>query len=129
MNVLTLMFKKSTIIVLSLPPFFAGCGLPGGKNASDAVQFMLAQDAGTRWLFCVALVIALWQVFRVVKAFFRFLWWTIKQTKPVFFRFKWINLVIAMGVGSLLFAVSEPLSDLIQELEQRYLTPVWLGKG
>lgn len=119
---------KNTIILVSLPPFLAGCGVSGGKNASDAVQYMLRQDQGTRWLFCLALVIVLWQTIKLIRAGLRLLWWTLKKTKPVLFRPKWVNMLLAAVAATFLWAVSEPLADVIQELEQRYWTPVWIGK-
>jgi hypothetical protein len=113
--------------MVSLCPFLAGCG-PGGKSTSDAVQYMLRQDLGTRWVFCLLLVIAIWQFFKLLRAGFRLLWWTLKQSKMVLFRPRLIQMAIAALLATILWATSEPLADLIQEWEQYYVSPVWVGK-
>ena len=119
---------RTTIIAVSLHPFLSGCSNSGGKNASDAVQFMLRQDAGTRWLFCFLFVLALWQGLKVFKAGIRVIWWSIKSIKPVFVRLRLRNLLVVAVISTMVWGMSDRLADMIQELEQRYLTSVWIGK-
>ena len=38
-------------------------------------------------------------------------------------------MVIAAVAATFLWALSEPLADLIQEIEQRYFAPVWIGQN
>jgi hypothetical protein len=122
-------FKKiSTAIVVSLLFFLGGCRSESGRTVFDVVQVMLQQDAGLRWVFCVGLVIFFWQVFKLIGGFRRALWWIFRQFKPLFFKWRLRNLIIAAGLGTLIFSMSGLINDLLQEVEQRYFTPVWLGQ-
>lgn len=122
------MKKASTAIMVSLLPFFAGCRSESGRTAFDVVQVMLQQEAGLRWVFCVALVVFFWQIAKLIGGFRRVVWWVFRQIKPVFFKWRPRNLVSASVLGTLIFSMSGPLNDWLQDIEQRYFTPVWLGQ-
>ncbi len=122
------MRKTSTAFLVSLPPFLGGCHTGSGRSILDVVQVMLQQEPTIRWLFCVGLVVFLWQTAKIMGGLRRMIWWLFKQVKPVFFRWKMRNLLIAAGIGTLVFFLSGPLNDWLQEIEQRYFSPVWLGK-
>ena len=124
------MSRTATLIVLSLPLILSGCynGNSNGKTIFDLVQIMLQQGGWTKWLFCVLLVIVVWQLFKLLSGAFRSIWWSYQQIKQVLFRWRPRNLIVAAVLGTLVWAVSEPLADVLQELEQRFFTPVWLGQ-
>lgn len=124
------MNRTATLIVLSLPLILSGCynGNSNGKTIFDLVQIMLQQGGWTKWLFCVLLVIVVWQLFKLLSGAFRSIWWSYQQIKQVLFRWRPRNLIVAAVLGTLVWAVSEPLADVLQELEQRFFTPVWLGQ-
>ena len=74
------------------------------------------------------LVIVLWQFIKLFRAGFRFFRWTLGKVKPVIFRPRLRNILIAAVVGTIFWAMSDALADMLQDIEQRYFTPVWLGQ-
>lgn len=104
----------------------AGCSRAEGKSLADFLQLLLQQESALRWLFCLILVflaLQIWRIarlvtvqsFRLLKGSWRFVFGWGKRH------------LIAIGIlGTLLWLFSTPLVDLIQDVEQRYLRPVWL---
>lgn len=122
------MNKGYTAFLVSLSPFLGGCRTESGKTVFDILQIMLQQDAGFRWLFCFGLVIVLWQLLKLFGGLRKSVWWLFLKIRPVLFRWRLKNVLIAAVLGTILFGMSGVLTDFLQEIEQRYFTPVWLGQ-
>jgi hypothetical protein len=107
----------------------AGCQQGGNpKSVFDLVQFLLNQDGMTRWLTCVGLMILFFQGLKLCVAAIKGVWWTLRTAKDrLWWRWGCFNLSIAVFLGSMLALFSEPLSDMLQELEQSW-RPAYVGQ-
>jgi hypothetical protein len=107
----------------------SGCQSGNSKGVFDLVQFLLNQDWTTRWLTCVGMMILFFQGVKLIVAAIKGVWWTLRTAKDrLWWRWGCFNLSIAIFLGSLLTLFSEPLSEMLQELEQSYLRPAYIGQ-
>ncbi|MCS7035226.1 MAG: hypothetical protein RMJ33_02450 [Saprospiraceae bacterium] len=96
------------------------------KALSDFLQYLLSQDTWVRWLASVLLVATVWLLWRFIRLIFSHLWRILRRGWHFIFVWSWWRMAVTAGLGTLLWAFSDPLLDILQELEQRYLTPVYL---
>ena len=97
-----------------------------GKALLDFLQYLLNQDAWVRWIACIVLVYLVWQSLRIVRLVLRHLFRFFKKTYRFTFVWGKRNLIAMAVLGTLLWMFSNPLIDLLQEIEQRFLSPVYL---
>lgn len=88
---------------------------------SNTIQIILNQPGPARFAGCVVLVLLVWQVFRIAGFAFSVL---LKLLLP----FTWWTAVTVTGAGFLLSIFATPVSDLLQEMEQRYWSPVYVDQ-
>ncbi len=96
------------------------------KALLDFLQYLLSQDTWARWIASVLMVAVLWLVWRVLRLTLGSLWRGLRRVWGLVFVWSWWRLLWVVGIGTLVWAFSTPLIDFIQEIEQRYLTPVYL---
>lgn len=96
------------------------------KALLDFLQYLLSQDTWARWVVCVLLAVVLWLLWRLLRLVFRYVWRSLRSAWRFAFVWSWRRLAVVFVLGTLLWAFSNPLIDFIQEIEQRYLTPVYL---
>jgi len=99
------------------------------KALLDFLQYLLSQDAGMRWMVSVLLVGTVWLLWRLFWRVGSILWHLLRQAWRFSFHWSWPRLLIIVALGTLVWALNRPLIDLIEEIEQRYLTPVYLDAG
>lgn len=88
---------------------------------TDILQIALSQSGWLLFLACVGIVLATWQALRLSGAVWRVV---LSVLIPV-------NLRSALSVAflaGLLFVFSGPAHDLLQDIEVRYLQPVYVGQ-
>lgn len=95
---------------------------------SDFIQYLLRQDTWFRWIACILLIFVLLQLFRIIKLLLRYLFRFIKESHRFLFVWGKRNLIIISILGTLLWLFSNPLIDFIQEIEQRFLSPVYVNE-
>ena len=123
------MRRLPLLFVVLLPALLLiGCRDGTGKVLLDGTQVLLQQKGWERWLFCVLLVIALWQLVKLLRGTWRITAWLYRELRKMLFRWSFVNLSIAVITGTILWAFSGVLSDLLQEVEQRFFYPVWLNQ-
>ena len=108
--------------------FLCGCSRAEGKALFDFLQYLLNQDPWLRWIVCILLVYLLFQSFRVLRLGFTALFRAAKKSYRFVFvwgRRRWILLLAS---GTLLWAFSNPLIDLLQDIEQRFFYPVYVNE-
>ncbi len=96
------------------------------KALLDFLQYLLSQDAWVRWIASVLLTAAIWIAFRAVKWAVQTLWRGLRQAERRLLGWSWTGLLAVLAVGTVLWACSSWLTDMLQEIEQRYMTPVFL---
>lgn len=96
------------------------------KALFDFFQYLLNQDAWVQWIVCILLVYLVLQMLRIVRLLLVHTFRFFKKTYRFIFIWGKRNLIGIAVLGTLLWAFSEPLLDCLQEVEQRYLTPVYL---
>jgi len=96
------------------------------KVLFDFLQYLLNQDAWVRWIACIVLVYLVWQSLRIVRVVLLHLFRFFKKTYRFAFIWGKRNLIAIAVLGTLLWVFSNPLIDLLQEIEQRFLSPVYL---
>ena len=106
----------------------AGCTRQEGRAMVDFIQYMLNQDAWLRWIACVVLVFILLQVWRLFKLVLRQVFLFFKKSNRFLFGWGWRNLLLIVFLGTVLWAFSNPMIDLLQEIEQRYFYPVYVNE-
>lgn len=94
----------------------------------DLVQVLLQQEGWLSWLACVLLVMVLVQGFKLVAVVWRSSWWLFQNFKKILVRWSWRSLTVVAVVASLLWLVSEPTVELLQEVEQAYFRPVFVNE-
>ncbi len=107
---------------------FTGCSRAEGKGASDLLQYMLHQAGWFTWLVCLVLVFLLFNLLRIFSFGVRLLMKSIRQGYR--FTFGWGRRhLIAIGLlGTLLWLFKDQLISELQEIEQRYLQPVYVNE-
>ncbi|MCB0534975.1 MAG: hypothetical protein H6574_15970 [Lewinellaceae bacterium] len=106
----------------------SGCSRSEGKTIFDYIQFLLSQDTWFRWIACILLVYLFLQILRIFRLAFQFLFRFIKKTYRFTFIWGKRNLIIIAVLGTLLWAFSLPLIDLLQDIEQRFFYPVYVDE-
>lgn len=109
----------------TLALLFAGCSRAESKAVVDFIQYLLNQDTWVRWIACILLVYLLLQALRILQLAGRYFLQFLKKTYRFVFIWGKRNLIIISVLGTLLWAFSNPLIDLMQDLEQRFLSPVY----
>ena len=115
---------KSIILLLLL----SGCSRTEGKAVFDFIQYLLNQDTWFRWIACILLVYLVWQLLRIVRLLFRYLFQFLKKSYRFTFVWGKRNLVMIAILGTALWAFSRPLIDFMQDIEQRFFSPVYLNE-
>lgn len=122
-----LKFARRHLLFLGLALYpLAGCTRGESKALSDFIQYLLNQDPWLRWIACILLVYALLQTLRILRLLLRQLFRLLKKSYRFTFIWGWRNLFIITVLGSLLWVFSNPLIDFLQEIEQRYFSPVFV---
>ncbi len=98
-----------------------------GKAFFDFLQLLLNQDAWLRWITCIVLVYLGWQIMRILAVILRHFGRFVKKTYRFTFVWGRRKLLVIAVLGTLLWAFSNPLLDILQTLEQRYFSPVFLN--
>ncbi|MCS6928782.1 MAG: hypothetical protein NZM43_04710 [Saprospiraceae bacterium] len=96
------------------------------KALFDFLQYLLSQDIWARWIACVLLVAVLWTLGRIFRVVIRAVWQGLRTLWRLAFAWNWSQLVGVALLGTFIWALSTPLIDILQEMEQRYLAPVYL---
>ncbi len=104
------------------------CSRTEGKAFTDFIQYLLAQDTWFRWIACILLVYVLLQTLRISRLVLRQVFRFLKKSYRFTFIWGWRNLLVIAALGTLLWAFSNPLIDFLQEIEQRYLHPVYVNE-
>lgn len=104
----------------------AGCSRQEGKALVDFIQSLLYQDTWLRWIVCILLVYLVLQTLRILRLVFRFAFQFFKKSYRFIFVWGKRNLIIIGLLGTLLWLLSNPLIDFLQEIEQRFFHPVYL---
>lgn len=120
------MRNRFIIAALCLPA--AGCSRPEAKAMLDFVQHLLQQDTWLRWIVCILLVYLALQALRIVRLALQFLFQFLKKSYRFIFIWGKRNLIVIGILGTLLWLFSNPLIDLLQEIEQRFLAPVYMDQ-
>lgn len=97
-----------------------------GKAFFDFLQHLLSQDAWLRWIVCVVLVYFVWQMLRILRLLLRHTIRFFRKTWRFVFVWGRRNLIIITILGTVLWAFGNPLLELLQTIEQRYFSPVYL---
>lgn len=118
--------KNTSWFLLAI--IFSGCSRAEGKSTSDVLQYLLHQEGWIAWLACLVLVFVVFNLLRI----FRFgLQLTMKSVRQGFrFTFGWgkRRLIFITLLGTLLWLCSDWLVSGLQEIEQRYLHPVFVNE-
>lgn len=90
-------------------------------SLSNTIQIILNQPGPARIAGCMLLVLIIWQALRI--AGFAF---------SVMFRlllpFTWWTAITVTGAGFILSLFATPISDFLQDMEQRYWSPVYVDQ-
>jgi len=95
---------------------------------SDFIQYLLRQDTWFRWIVCILLVFFILQLIRIIKLILRYVFKFIKESHRFIFVWGKRNLIIISILGTILWLFSNPLIDFVQEIEQRFLSPVYINE-
>jgi hypothetical protein len=120
--------RKAQCLWLGLLLAAGGCNNPDARNMTDLIQVMLSQDSFARWVACVLVVFVVLQVWRLFRLGLRLTFRSIRGIWQFFIgwareRFVWILLL-----GTLVWWSSDWWVDLLQEFEQRFLSPVYVSE-
>ena len=121
-------FARTSLLFFLIATLLSSCTRGEGKALSDFIQYLLNQDTWFRWIACILLVYVLLQCLRIVRLLLREIFRFLKKSYRFTFTWGWRNLLIIAALGTLLWAFSIPLIDLLQEIEQRYLHPVYVNE-
>ncbi len=119
---------KIRLLLASAILWLSGCRSQESRAISDFIQYLLQQDTWLRWIACILLVYVFLLALRIVRGLLRQLFRMLKSSYRFTFIWGWRNLLGIAALGTLLWAFSNPLIDLLQEIEQRYLTPVYIDE-
>ncbi len=117
-----------TLTGITLLCLLSGCARTESKAVIDFVQYLLSQDTWLRWIACLLLVYLLLQTFRIVQLALRFFWQFLKKSYRFIFIWGKRNLILITVLGTALWLLSNPLIDLMQEVEQRFFSPVFVNE-
>lgn len=115
-------------LLLVLFCLLSACSRAEGKTLLDFVQYLLTQDAWLRWVACILLVYVLLQSLRVLRLLGQLLVQVLKKSYKHLFVWGKRNLILMAVLGTVLWLFSNPLIDLIQDLEQRFFAPVYVDE-
>lgn len=116
------------IALLLLLFLLPGCSRAEGRAVSDFIQYLLRQDMWLRWIVCLLLTYLLLQCLRLLRLSIRFFIQFLKKSHRFIFIWGKRNLILIGVLGTLLWLCSNPLIELIQEVEQRYFSPVYVNE-
>lgn len=119
---------RRPVIIAALCLSATGCSRPETKATLDFIQYLLQQDTWLRWIVCILLVYLALQALRIVRLALQFLFQFLKKSYRFIFIWGKRNLILIGILGTLLWLFSNPLIDLIQEIEQRFLDPVYVDQ-
>lgn len=122
------MKKRRPLPIIFLLFLFQGCTRAEGKTVFDFIQYLLSQDTWFRWIVCLLLVYLLLQAWRIIKFSVRYFIKFIVKSHQLLFVWGKRNLIIIAVLGTVLWIFSNPLIDVIQEIEQRYFSPVYINE-
>ncbi len=111
-----------------LATLFTSCSRAEGKNVSDLLQYLLHQGGWITWLVCLGLVFVIFNLLRITTFGIRLFWRSLRQGYRFTFGWGKRHLVIIALLGSLLWLCSDLLISGLQEIEQRYLHPVYVNE-
>ncbi|TNE54287.1 MAG: hypothetical protein EP344_14395 [Bacteroidetes bacterium] len=106
----------------------SGCSRAESKAVFDFVQYLLTQDTWLRWIACILLVYLILQSLRIIRLAVRYLFRFLKKSYRFVFVWGRRNLILIAILGTILWAVSNPLIDLLQDIEQRFFYPVYVNE-
>lgn len=103
-----------------------GCSRAESKTLADFLQVLLQQESALRWLLSLALVFVVLQTWRILRLILVQTFRALRGSWRFLFSWGRIRLITLIVLGTLLWAFSNPLVELIQQIEQRFLRPVYL---
>ncbi len=107
---------------------FSSCSRAEGKSTSDVLQYLLRQDGWVAWLVCLVLVFFLVTLLRVFRFGLHMALRSIRQGYRFTFSWGKRHLLFMLLTGTLLWLCSDWLISGLQEIEQRYLHPVYVNE-
>ncbi len=107
---------------------FSSCSRAEGKSTSDVLQYLLRQDGWVAWLVCLGLVFSLFTLLRIFRFGMRMTLRTIRQGYRFTFNWGKRHIIFIAFLGTLLWLCSNWLISGLQEIEQRYLHPVYVNE-
>ncbi len=118
--------KRSAWFLLAI--FFTGCSRAEGKGVSDLLQYLLNQGGWITWLVCLVVVFLVFTLVRLIRFGIRLMLLSIRQGYRFTFGWGRRHLLIIALSGTLLWLCSDLLVSALQEIEQRYLHPVYVNE-
>ena len=94
----------------------------------DFVQYLLNRDTWLRWIVCILLVFILLQLLRLAGLALRFVFQFVRKSYKFLFIWGWRNFALIAILGTALWLFSNPVIDLIQDIEQRFFYPVYVNE-
>lgn len=119
--------KYRTFWILSFL-FLGSCSRAESKAVFDFIQYLLNQDTWLRWIACILLVYLTLQALRLIQLALRYALRFLKQSYRFIFIWGKRNLILIAALGTVLWLFSNPLIDLLQEIEQRFFYPVYVNE-
>ncbi|MDX2280545.1 MAG: hypothetical protein NW218_13230 [Saprospiraceae bacterium] len=107
--------------------FLSGCASGEGKILSDFLQHLLSQDIWLRWIVSIILVFLLAQTLRIVWLLLRVSWQALVHSHRFIFGWSRRNVIGLLMLGTVLWFFSNNLIDFMQDIEQRYMHPVYVN--
>jgi hypothetical protein len=107
---------------------FSGCSRAEGRALSDFLQYLLNQDTWFRLIVCILLVFIALQAFRIVALVLRYTFRFIRESHRFIFIWGRRNLFVIAMLGTVLWLFSDSVVDFLQDIEQRYLNPVYIDE-
>lgn len=90
-------------------------------SISNTIQIILNQPGPARIAGCMLLVLIIWQALRIAGFAFSVL---LRLLLP----FTWWTAITVTGAGFILSLFATPISDFLQDMEQRYWSPVYVDQ-
>ena len=116
------------VALAALTASMSSCAREESKAVFDFIQYLLNQDTWLRWVACILLAYAVLQTWRIVRLVFRYSFRFLKKSYRFVFVWGKRNWIIIAALGTLLWALSNPVIDLLQDIEQRFLYPVYVDE-
>ncbi len=108
--------------------FFTSCSRAEGKGSSDLLQYLLHQADWVTWLVCLGLVFLLFTLLRVFGFGVRLILKSIRQGYRFTFGWGRRHFIIITLLGTLLWLCRDQMISGLQEIEQRYLQPIYVNE-